>query len=72
MKEQLKKRLQELKHEFESGQEVLADLEIKKQNLQNTLLRIQGAIQVIEEELDKSEKLGNNSNPISKPEIEVY
>jgi predicted nuclease with TOPRIM domain len=51
MKEQLEKRLAELKSEFEAGQKMLADLEAKKSELQATLLRISGAIQVIEEML---------------------
>lgn len=53
MKEQLEKRLQQLKAEFESGQKVLTELDDKRTNVQNTLLRIQGAIQVLEEELAK-------------------
>ncbi|WP_299409872.1 hypothetical protein [Acaryochloris sp. IP29b_bin.148] len=56
MKKQLEQRLQQLKAEFESGQQVLAELEEKRANIQNTLLRIQGAIQVLEEELAKAEK----------------
>lgn len=56
MKEQLEKRLQELRAEFESGQKSLADLEIKQANLRNTLLRISGAIQVLQEELEKESK----------------
>lgn len=55
MKEQLQKRLQELRAEFESGQKALADLEVKQMNLRNTLLRISGAIQVLEEELVKED-----------------
>jgi predicted nuclease with TOPRIM domain len=55
MKEQLEQRLAELKTEFESGQKMLADLEAKQANLRETLLRITGAIQVIEEELAKCE-----------------
>jgi len=51
MKERLQKRLQSLKAEYEAGQKMLADLEAQQQNLQQTLLRISGAIQVIEEEL---------------------
>ncbi len=51
MKEQLEKRLAELKSEFEAGQKMLADLEAKKNELQATMLRISGAIQVIEEML---------------------
>lgn len=54
MREQLNKRLLELKAEFTSGQKVLADLEAKQVNVRETLLRIQGAIQVLEEELTKN------------------
>ena len=53
MKNQLEQRLKELRSEFESGQKALADLEAKQMNLRNTLLRISGAIQVLEEELAK-------------------
>ena len=53
MKEQLEKRLAELKAEFESGQKVMADLEAKQANLRDTLLRISGAIQILEEEISK-------------------
>jgi predicted nuclease with TOPRIM domain len=49
MKERLEKRLAELKIEFDSGQQMLADLEAKQANLRETLLRISGAIQVLEE-----------------------
>lgn len=51
MKEQLEERLHQLKLEFESGQKMLADLEARQAELQQTLLRISGAIQVIEEVL---------------------
>jgi septal ring factor EnvC (AmiA/AmiB activator) len=53
MKDQMEKRLKELKAEFESGQKMLAEMKAKQANLRNTLLRISGAIQVIEEELAK-------------------
>ena len=49
MREQLKARLQSLKSEFTVGQQKLADLEAQAANLRNTLLRISGAIQVLEE-----------------------
>lgn len=51
MKQQLEKRLAELKSEFEAGQKMLADLEKKRSDLEATMLRISGAIQVIEEML---------------------
>jgi hypothetical protein len=49
MQAQLEQRLGELKAEFEAGQQMLAELEAKQLNLQQTLLRISGAIQVLEE-----------------------
>lgn len=49
MKAQLEIRLNELKTEFESGQKILAETETKKADLQATLLRISGAIQVLQE-----------------------
>ncbi|MBK8021901.1 MAG: hypothetical protein IPK19_10880 [Chloroflexi bacterium] len=55
MQETLKKRLEELREEFESGQKMLAELEAKRDNLRQTLLRISGAIQVIEELLADAE-----------------
>ena len=54
MKEQLEKRLEELKAEFESGQKALAELEARQAGLRETLLRISGAIQVLKEELGKA------------------
>jgi len=55
MKPQLEKRLAELKSEFESGQKMLADLNVKRNELEATLLRISGAIQVLEEMLSKQD-----------------
>jgi septal ring factor EnvC (AmiA/AmiB activator) len=54
MREQLEQRLQELRREFEGGQVRLAELEQKRTSLEQTLLRISGAIQVLEEELDRA------------------
>lgn len=51
MKEKLQQRLQSLKTEYEDGQKMLADLEVQQANLRKTLLRISGAIQVLEETL---------------------
>lgn len=53
MKEQLEKRLAKLKAEFESGQKVMAELEAKQGNVRDTLLRISGAIQILQEEISK-------------------
>ena len=51
MRTQLEQRLQALKSEFDAGQKMLAELEARQVNLRETLLRISGAIQVLEEEL---------------------
>jgi predicted nuclease with TOPRIM domain len=51
MQEQLKRRLEELKREFEAGQARLRELETQETRLRETMLRISGAIQVLEEEL---------------------
>ncbi len=59
MSEKINQRLQELRQEFESGQKMLADLEAKKNDLQQTLLRISGAIQVLEEMLAAEELPAN-------------
>ncbi len=54
MREQLQARLEELKQEFESGQQRLAELDNQAAQLRQTLLRISGAIQVLEEVLSDS------------------
>jgi chromosome segregation ATPase len=55
MREQLQSRLNGLKTEFENGQRQLAEVENQAASLRQTLLRISGAIQVLEEELSKAE-----------------
>jgi uncharacterized coiled-coil protein SlyX len=49
MQEQLKKRVAELEAEHSAGQQMLAELDAKRADLQHTLLRISGAIQVLKE-----------------------
>jgi predicted nucleic acid-binding Zn-ribbon protein len=62
MREQLEQRLKLLKAEFEAGQKMLAELEAKETGLRETLLRIQGAIQIIEEKLAKDQRLAATPN----------
>lgn len=69
MKEQIEQRLQDLKAEFESGQRMLADLEAKQATLKSTLLRISGAIQVLEELLTDDQVSVENNAHLSQPEI---
>lgn len=49
MRTQLETRLQALKAEFDAGQKMLGDLESRQAQLRETMLRISGAIQVLEE-----------------------
>jgi predicted nuclease with TOPRIM domain len=51
LREQLQQRLEELKKEFERGQARLQELGMQEAQLRETLLRISGAIQVLEETL---------------------
>ncbi len=53
MKENIEQRLCELKTEFESGQKILAELETKQVNVKQTVIRISGAILVLEEILEE-------------------
>jgi chromosome segregation ATPase len=58
----IERRLAELKDSLTSGQEQLRGLEDKKRELQATVLRISGAIQVLEElmqEMPAAEGSGN-------------
>lgn len=64
MKAQLEQRLTSLKSEYEAGQKMLAEMEAKAANLRNTLLRISGAIQVLEEELTKQDNA--NGAPVEQ------
>ena len=54
IREQITQRLEKLKAEYASGQQMLAELETKQENLKTTLLRISGAIQVLDELLVES------------------
>ena len=57
MKEQIEQRLEELRSEFEAGQTWLADSETRQAQVRNSLLRISGAIQVLEELLNQESRL---------------
>jgi predicted nuclease with TOPRIM domain len=51
MESKLRRRLEELRAEFDKGQQTLHDLEAQAANVRATLLRISGAIQVLSEAL---------------------
>jgi predicted nuclease with TOPRIM domain len=58
MKEYLQKRVEELKKEFEAGQARLRELETEQSYVRETLLRISGAVQVLEEVLASESQSG--------------
>jgi len=56
MKGQLENRVKELKSQLESGEKMMEELDTKRTNLGYTILRISGAIQVLEEMIEKSDE----------------
>ena len=71
MKEKLEQRLQSLKAEFDAGQRLLAEYQTKQANLRETLLRISGAIQVIEEELSQFAEAENDGQLVDQEVVAV-
>jgi len=61
VQEQIEARLQQLRSEFEGGQRLLSELESQEASLRSTLLRISGAMQVLEELLNGSAPEGDLS-----------
>ena len=56
----LEQRLSELRGELTRGQEHLAQLDLQRQDTRDTLLRISGAIQVLEELLTAQKPAAEN------------
>ncbi|AKF86234.1 hypothetical protein SAMN05443572_103355 [Myxococcus fulvus] len=65
MKSQIEKRLADLKAEHEAGQKMLAELDAKRAGLVQTMLRIEGAMQVLQELLPSDE--ANNATVTNLP-----
>lgn len=71
MRERLEQRLQELKTEFDNGQQTLQELEAQTVSVRQTLLRISGAIQVLEEELGEASQPHGDGSELSVEEPET-
>jgi predicted nuclease with TOPRIM domain len=65
MDRQVEERLRALEAEYDKGQKMLAELEAKRSSLTQTLLRIEGARQVLRELLE-----GRAAEPLPRPERE--
>jgi prefoldin subunit 5 len=71
VREQLEQRVSELRAEQQKGQQMLAEVEAKQAELRQTLLRISGAIQVLEELLaDVAQQDGLVSAAANSPATE--
>ena len=71
MQQQIQSRIEVLKNEFETGQAKLRELEMQQSRLRETLLRISGAIQVLEEMLESVEpdaRRTSHDTPLPNPE----
>lgn len=66
MRDQLQRRLEALKLEFNAGRDRAAELEQQQATLHQTLLRISGAIQVLEEELSPAKTHNTNGERASE------
>jgi hypothetical protein len=68
MKDQITDRLKTLQAEYDAGQKMLADFDARRASLTTTLLRIEGAIQVLKEMNGEAESAGpNGSSPGVRP-----
>jgi hypothetical protein len=63
MREQMQARLEELKKELEVGQAELQKVEMQRTYLHETVLRISGGVQVLEELLREDQAAGQNGAP---------
>ena len=67
VQEQLQQRLDELKKEFEIGQNRLQEMDRQQAHLRETLLRISGAIQVLEELLAQDQPAVEHAPSVAEP-----
>ena len=63
MKDYVEQRLKELREEMEIGQKQLSKLEARSAELRNTLLRISGAVQALEEVLAHGQQRSPTHSP---------
>jgi hypothetical protein len=64
METRLRQRLEQLRAEYDKGRKTLEDLEAQAANVRATMLRISGAVQVLQEELGDAAD-SNESRPLA-------
>ena len=70
MTDRIEARLTELNTEYRAGQRELAELEARKSDVTNTLIRISGAIQVLQELRESDEEcLPDSTSEIEPAEV---
>jgi len=55
MRDQIEQRLRDLREEFAAGQKMMTELDAQQTHLRSSLLRLSGAIQVLEELINQKE-----------------
>ena len=63
MKDQIESRIETLKREFEAGESQLRDLDVQRAGVHEAMLRIAGAVQVLEELRDGEAARSNGAVP---------
>lgn len=72
LRTRLEERLTELRKELADGEKMIADLQARQSQLRETLLRISGAVQVLEEELEADDEGAASAAPLQQlPETGV-
>jgi hypothetical protein len=61
----LEERLNSLKAEHESGQKMLAELDAKRRQISDTLLRIEGALMVLKELIEEGNEKQMNGSAVA-------
>jgi hypothetical protein len=64
MREKIEERLRELREELEVGRGMMAELDARRLNLNDSMLRIGGAVQVLEELLRDEQPLADGSSRV--------
>jgi hypothetical protein len=65
----LSTRLAQLRAEHEAGQKMLAELDAKRQEIRDTLLRISGAIQVLDELAQAQHPESDGVRPLEEAQL---